>query len=234
MVATLVSILVVLALTGWAIWGVLAWPKLKTELAAGDRTALLREYRLTIGGQLVLVALALAAAPIAGLTVFAADPKLGLGDRLPVGEMPPMLWGVLGAGVVGGLLGIVLGRRGGRQSMAGDIAAMIPTHRIERQWFVAVCLTVGVCEEVLYRGFMAAWLSDLGLNSTAVLILGSVFFGLAHLYQGWAGVAATTLMGAWFHVLYVASGALWIPMIAHALLDLRVLALPAPAQPRAG
>lgn len=60
--STAATLLVVVLLLGWAIWGVLAWPPLKRALAAGDRAALLREYRQTIIGQLVLAALAIGAA----------------------------------------------------------------------------------------------------------------------------------------------------------------------------
>lgn len=49
----------------------------------------------------------------------------------------------------------------------------------------------------------------------AVLVVASVFFGLAHGYQGMAGVLGTTMLGAVLHLLYVGSGSLWVPTGLH-------------------
>jgi len=220
------SIAVVLLLVGWAIWGVLAWPPLKRALAAGDRAALLREYRQTIIGQLVLAALAIGAAVWVGLTIWSAPDELAIGTAVPVGELPVPILAGAGAALVGSIVGVVVARRSGKATpLTGDIEALVPVTALERRWFAAVCVCVGVCEELLYRGFMGAWLSDLGLNGIAVLVVGSVFFGLAHAYQGWSGVLGTTLLGALLHVLYVGTGSLWVPIVLHILIDLRLLAV---------
>jgi len=218
------SIAVVVLLVGWAVWGVLAWPPLKRALAAGDRTALTAEYRLTIIGEVVLAALAFGAAAWAGFGIVRASQGLAIGSAIGVGALqPPVLAGV-GTAIVGGVIGIVVARRSGKApQLAGDIAALLPETTTERRWFAAVCVCVGVCEELLYRGFMGGWLSDIGLNGVAVLVIGSVFFGLAHSYQGASGVAATTMLGALLHVLYVGTGSIWVPIVLHILLDLRLL-----------
>jgi membrane protease YdiL (CAAX protease family) len=52
-----------------------------------------------------------------------------------------------------------------------------------------------------------------------------VLFGLAHAGQGVKGVLATAAMGLLFGWLYVASGTLLLPMVLHALVDLRALAV---------
>lgn len=224
---------VVVLLLGWAVWGVLAWPKLKRALAGGNRAPLIREYRQTIVGQLVLAALAIAAAGWAGLQIWTAPDELAIGSAIPVGELPAPVLGGIAAAAAGAILGAVLARRSKRPTpLAGDIAALIPVSRVERRWFAAVCVCVGVCEELLYRGFMAAWLADLGLNGVAVLIVGSLFFGLAHAYQGVTGVLVTTALGALLHLLYVGTGALWAPMALHALLDLRLLTVRPPVEQR--
>lgn len=226
------SIAVVVLLVGWAVWGVLAWPRLKRALAVGDRSALIGEYRQTIIGQLVLSALAIGAAVWAGLAIWSAPEGLAIGTALGVGELPvPVLAGA-GAALVGAVVGIVVVRRSGTPpQLLGDIAALIPVTAPERRWFAAVCVCVGVCEELLYRGFMGAWLADVGLNGVAVLAIGSLFFGLAHAYQGVSGVLATTAVGALFHVLYVGTGSLWVPIALHILLDLRALAVRLPSSP---
>lgn len=229
-----VAILVVALLVGWAIWGVLAWPPLKRALTAGDRSALIREYRQTIAGELILSTLATAAAVWAGLSLWSAPDELGIGS-IGAGDLPvQILAGVAGGALVGIAIGLVLARRTQKApQLAGDIDALVPVTRVERRWFVALCLCVGVCEEILYRGFMGAWLSDLGLNGIAVLAVGSVFFALAHAYQGLAGALATMALGALLHVLYVGTGSLWAPIVVHVLLDLRLLAVRTPSEPAA-
>jgi membrane protease YdiL (CAAX protease family) len=48
-------------------------------------------------------------------------------------------------------------------------------------------------------------------------------FGVAHLYQGWIGVIATTLAGLLFTGVYLATGNIWIAALLHSLLNLQAL-----------
>ena len=54
----------------------------------------------------------------------------------------------------------------------------------------------------------------------AVIAVSSVAFGLGHSYQGASGVAKVTLIGLAFGILYVATGSIWLPILAHAILDI--------------
>ena len=49
--------------------------------------------------------------------------------------------------------------------------------------------------------------------------MSSIAFGLGHSYQGAGGMLKTGLAGVAFGVLFVISGSIWLPIIAHALLD---------------
>jgi membrane protease YdiL (CAAX protease family) len=72
-----------------------------------------------------------------------------------------------------------------------------------------VAVSAGICEEVVFRGWLLfAPHNNLALNGTALLVLAAVIFGLAHVYQGIAGILATTRAGAFFCILYVATGTL--------------------------
>jgi membrane protease YdiL (CAAX protease family) len=44
-----------------------------------------------------------------------------------------------------------------------------------------------------------------------------------HVYQGWIGVVATTVLGLVFTGLYLATGALALPVALHAAIDLMAL-----------
>lgn len=114
------------------------------------------------------------------------------------------------------------------QRQAEPVQGMLPQRRDERWWYALTAITAGVCEEVLFRGFLIAYLTALvpGLPVWVAVVASGVVFGMAHLYQGWSGVLTTGLLGMLFGYLYVALGALIWPILAHALLDLRILALP--------
>ncbi|SEO97114.1 CPBP family glutamic-type intramembrane protease [Trujillonella endophytica] len=114
--------------------------------------------------------------------------------------------------------------------------ALLPRTPGERRLFTAVGLTAGICEEWLYRGFFLAVVSAVaGGPPTAVLIaVAAVAFGVAHAYQGAGGVLVTGLLGAVMAAIYLDSGSLLLPVLLHALIDLRFLAVPTRALPPAG
>jgi membrane protease YdiL (CAAX protease family) len=111
---------------------------------------------------------------------------------------------------------------------ASTFAALLPTSRAERQTFAGLAVSAGICEEILYRGFLMAYVSWLfpGLGSGWVVAITAAGFGVAHAYQGPRGIALTGLVGAAFGSLVVASGSLLPAIVAHALVDLRILFLP--------
>jgi membrane protease YdiL (CAAX protease family) len=92
-------------------------------------------------------------------------------------------------------------RRMGRSTspLRGPLHALaeriLPQSRMELIPFFALAVTAGLCEEFLYRGFAMAVLSRTGLPTAAVVVLSSVLFGMAHLYQGRAGFVSTTVLG---------------------------------------
>jgi uncharacterized protein len=111
--------------------------------------------------------------------------------------------------------------------------ALLPRTRGERRLFTVVGITAGVCEEWLYRGFLLAVVSAVaGGPSTAVLVaVAAVAFGLAHAYQGAVGVVTTGVLGGIMAGLYLSTGSLLLPVLLHALIDLRFLLVPARVLP---
>jgi membrane protease YdiL (CAAX protease family) len=82
--------------------------------------------------------------------------------------------------------------RGSLQAIAERI---LPQSTRELPPYLALAITAGLCEELLYRGFAMAVLAHLGLQAWAVVLLSSVLFGLAHSYQGRGGILMTLLIG---------------------------------------
>jgi len=132
-----------------------------------------------------------------------------------------------------------VGGRGARRLLAVQlrpVAALLP-HTKQEQWtFAGLALTAGVCEELIYRGFGLAalrWVAP-SIGDAELIVITSVAFGLAHLYQGRVGVVLTGVLGAYFAWMTIATGTLLPAMLLHALVDLRILGLPLDAVPPAG
>ena len=118
-------------------------------------------------------------------------------------------------------------RRALRRQAEGFLA-LLPRTRAERVAFAGLAVTAGICEEILFRGFGIAYVRWLwpGASRAALITLTSIGFGFAHLYQGPRGVVLTGLIGALLASVTLSSGVLLPAMLMHALLDLRILALP--------
>ena len=114
--------------------------------------------------------------------------------------------------------------------------ALLPRTAGERRLFTVVGVTAGICEEWLYRGFfLAVVAATTGITAAPVLVaIAAVAFGLAHAYQGRAGIVATGVLGGIMAVLYLDTGSLLLPVLLHAVIDLRFLLVPASALPVVG
>jgi uncharacterized protein len=70
-----------------------------------------------------------------------------------------------------------------------------------------------------------------GLPDGVLVVVAGVAFGLAHAYQGVAGVVTTGLLGGVMAALYLSTGSLLLPVLLHAAIDLRFLLVPARVLP---
>jgi membrane protease YdiL (CAAX protease family) len=114
-----------------------------------------------------------------------------------------------------------------RRQVSGFIE-LVPRTRNERLMFAGVAVTAGICEEILYRGFGVAYLKWLlpGVGRLPVIVVIGLAFGIAHLYQGPRNVILTGLVGGVFTWVTLATGTLAPAIVVHALVDLRIMALP--------
>jgi membrane protease YdiL (CAAX protease family) len=85
-----------------------------------------------------------------------------------------------------------------RQPLQTLAERILPQNNRELLPFLALAVTAGLCEEFLYRGFAMAALARTGFSTAVAIVLSSIIFGLAHLYQGRSGFAGTTLLGLLF------------------------------------
>jgi uncharacterized protein len=111
---------------------------------------------------------------------------------------------------------------------------MLPVSAKERRYWIMLSLSAGICEELLYRGFLVHYLSGLLAGGVALGVLGawlvsSMLFGLAHVYQGVAGVIRATIAGLLLGLVAILTGQLILPILLHALFDVQMLWMYRPA-----
>jgi membrane protease YdiL (CAAX protease family) len=188
----------------------------KPRVESRERVSL---YLSTILFQWVAVGIAGWRAWVHGYT----RPELGLSTG-------PNLLRTIIAGIVGTVLLASLHwmnfRRMGRlldklpprvQAMATRI---LPQSATERLPFSALAITAGCCEEFLYRGFAMAAFARAGFPIWASVVVSSVLFGAAHLYQGRGGLIGTGILGLLFGAFRAYTGSL-LPVAAwHAAVDI--------------
>jgi membrane protease YdiL (CAAX protease family) len=134
--------------------------------------------------------------------------------------------GLAAAGIVAGLLWMqhqaVVGSPDGLEKVRRQLASAIPllphTTR-EHRLFRWLALTAGICEEILFRGFVL-WYVQVWTGLVPAAVVSCVVFGLAHAYLGSPHVLRTALFGAFLVLLVLVSRSLWPAMIVHAAVDL--------------
>jgi membrane protease YdiL (CAAX protease family) len=200
--------------------------RLQQELAAGNLTARIRFYRIGVLQQTIRILLVLA------ICFLGSIPLETLGLTAPAswhdsGQILSILFVAIAVSVV------LFRYRGDWQlhRLIKMVGALIPTSALERRWFAVIALGAGVSEELMFRGFLLFYLdSQTRFSSMEMIVISSLIFGFCHVYQGWLGVLLTTFAGLCFAFLYVSSGSLLVPVVVHAVIDLRILLILTPAR----
>ncbi len=99
------------------------------------------------------------------------------------------------------------------------LRTVLPSTPREARVFHGVAVTAGICEEVLYRGYLLWYFQSLmpvGVAIAAAILV----FGLAHAYQGMRGIFSTGVAGAFAMAVSLLTGSLLAPILLHATLDL--------------
>lgn len=101
----------------------------------------------------------------------------------------------------------------------GSARPLLPHTAGEQRGFRLLSITAGICEEVLFRGFVL-WYVCVWTGPALAVAISSVLFGAAHLYLDGRSALRAGIVGAVMAVLVLASGSLWPAMILHAAIDL--------------
>lgn len=88
-------------------------------------------------------------------------------------------------------------------------------------WSLLVSPTAGICEEILFRGYMVSYLMRSNEEGFAIFV-SAVAFGAVHFSQGLLAVLVTGLMGATAAWSFVVTGSIWPAILAHTVYNMGV------------
>lgn len=202
---------------GLPLWAVRSWRRLHAQLAVGDRDARVAAYRRVIVVQWSLVAF-LIVHVLLRPTSFA---DLYMAVPLDLRALGALLVSVALVMFVSGQARAALSNDEAREAAKKEIAslrAMLPHDARDYAWFRPVAWTAGICEEILYRGYLP-WLLGLAMPSLAAFAVSSAVFGLGHAYQGRSGVLKTGAVGLVMSLLTWSSGTIVPAVVLHVAID---------------
>ena len=130
--------------------------------------------------------------------------------------------GIFGCIVIASILiGIILKLSGYSISKSGDVvknmAAILRAHPL---LLLFTCITAGVTEEIIFRGYLQQRIELIFKSPVAGILISSVLFGLAHSFYGTIQqVAIPFAIGIIFSVYYFKYKNIYVLMVFHFLFD---------------
>jgi len=100
------------------------------------------------------------------------------------------------------------------------VDALVPRDRHEQNVFAGLTVTAGICEELIFRGFLIRVLADASGSLAVAVTISTIVFGWMHTYQGVKGAVGAGLLGGILAVPLLLSGSIVPSIIAHAAIDL--------------
>ena len=100
------------------------------------------------------------------------------------------------------------------------VSALLPSTGAERLIWVLVAVSVGFCEEVIFRGYLQTQLAAFTGSVSAGVALQALLFGIAHAEQGWTMALCIAGYGLIFGLLARVRGSLWPGIASHVVIDL--------------
>ena len=107
------------------------------------------------------------------------------------------------------------------------LQAMLPQSPVERTLWVAFAATAGICEEVVYRGYLLRQFRALTSSTFAALVLQAICYSLAHLTLPMQMLAGVMVLGLLLGGIAVWQKSLVPGMILHVGVGLVALLQPA-------
>ncbi len=100
-----------------------------------------------------------------------------------------------------------------------------PQNGRERAYYAFMAVSVGIGEELFFRSFLTGYLlgEPFEFSWLSAVVAANFAFALVHFPQGWTAMAKAAVTGLLFSYLLMFTGNLFLPILLHVLLDLRIL-----------
>ncbi len=99
------------------------------------------------------------------------------------------------------------------------LTAIAPRNASDLLIWIVLCISAGICEEILFRGYLMRQFS-FGGKAWVGVVLSSLIFGASHGYEGWSRMLLLSVLGALLCLLYLKSKSLRPGMFVHAWQDI--------------
>jgi len=103
---------------------------------------------------------------------------------------------------------------------AAKASFLLPHGLLESLIWTAVAILSGVCEEIVYRGYLQRQLWSLIRSLPLAILLQAIIFAAAHIYQGWRPALITGVYGLSFGLLAAWRRSIVPGVFAHSLIDI--------------
>lgn len=102
---------------------------------------------------------------------------------------------------------------------ASNTGFLLPKTFSESIVWIVVSGTAGICEELVYRGYLQRQLWSLTKSLPFAILLQAVIFGSGHIYQGWRPAIVTAIYGLVFGLVAALRRSIIPGALAHAVID---------------
>jgi membrane protease YdiL (CAAX protease family) len=98
---------------------------------------------------------------------------------------------------------------------------ILPRTKKERWLFSFLALSAGICEEIIYRGFIVFLLQIIFpyMPIYIIILIVIIIFGISHTYQGFQGIIGTGILAILFLCLFLVTDSLILAMFLHFIVD---------------
>lgn len=100
-----------------------------------------------------------------------------------------------------------------------DVYHYLPKTQGELGWFIVLSVSAGICEEIIFRGFLWGALGQI-VNIWVAVVVANLIFALTHIGSGRQNLMNSFVLGLVFSGIYYISGSLWPAIILHAAIDI--------------
>jgi len=98
----------------------------------------------------------------------------------------------------------------------------MPANKKEFRRFILMAFTAGICEEILFRGFLMTYLQALSYGSPKFqsMVVSAAVFAVLHVYQGRVAAMKIFAFSLVFGALYILTNSILPSIFIHVLVDL--------------